>query len=95
MSLTCGFGAKAGDPPSATGLTDLDSVNQEVRSINVAYPVIDAIIDVHWARKRYPEKPDDILIWPTAVAEELWHWAHQRRSAWSFLTQVRRYKETW
>lgn len=63
--------------------------------VHVAYLVIDAVIDVPWTRKRYPEKPDDFFIRPADIAEELWHVAHQPRSAWSFLTEVRPYHETW
>ncbi len=63
--------------------------------IHVAYLLIDAVIDVPWARKRHPDKPDDFFIQPAAIADELWHVAHQPRSAWSFLTEVRPYKESW
>lgn len=63
--------------------------------IHVAYLLIDAVIDVPWARKRYPDKPDDFFIQPADIADELWHVAHQPRSAWSFLTEVRPYKESW
>lgn len=63
--------------------------------IHVAYLLIDAVIDVPWARKRHPDKPDDFFIQPADIADELWHVAHQPRSAWSFLTEVRPYKESW
>jgi NAD(P)-dependent dehydrogenase (short-subunit alcohol dehydrogenase family) len=63
--------------------------------IHVAYLVIDAVIDVPWARKRHPDKPDEFFIRPADIADELWHVAHQPRSAWSFLTEVRPYNETW
>ena len=60
-----------------------------------AYLLIDAVIDVPWARKRYPEQPDDFFIRPADIADELWHVAHQPRSAWSFLTEVRPFHERW
>ena len=63
--------------------------------VHVAYLVIDAVIDVPWARKRYPDKPDHFFIRPTDIADELWHIAHQPRSAWSFLSEVRPFNETW
>lgn len=63
--------------------------------IHVAYLLIDAVIDVPWARKRYPDKPDDFFIQPADIAEELWHVAHQPRSAWSFITEVRPFNERW
>ena len=65
------------------------------QGIHVAYLLIDAVIDVPWARRRYADKPDDFFIQPAAIAEELWHVAHQPRSAWSFLTEIRPFKESW
>lgn len=65
------------------------------KGVHVAYLVIDAVIDVPWARERYKEKPDDFFIKPAAIAEELWHVAHQERSAWSFNVELRPYGETW
>jgi hypothetical protein len=32
---------------------------------------------------------------PADIAEELWHVAHQPRSAWSFVTEVRPFNESW
>ncbi|TWT15184.1 SDR family NAD(P)-dependent oxidoreductase [Reyranella sp. CPCC 100927] len=65
------------------------------KGIHVAYLVIDAVIDVPWARERYKDKPDDFFIQPSAIAEEIWHVAHQDRTAWSFNVEVRPYGETW
>lgn len=65
------------------------------KGVHVAYLVIDAVIDVPWARERYKDKPDDYFIKPAAIAEELWHVAHQERSAWSFNVEIRPYGETW
>ena len=61
----------------------------------MAYLLIDAVIDVPWARQRFADKPDDFSIQPAHIAEELWHVAHQPRSAWSFLTEVRPFNESW
>jgi hypothetical protein len=61
----------------------------------VAYIVIDAVIDVPWARERYKDKPDDFFIKPTAIAEEAWHVTQQSRSGWSFNVELRPYRETW
>jgi NAD(P)-dependent dehydrogenase (short-subunit alcohol dehydrogenase family) len=63
--------------------------------IHVSYILIDAVIDVPWTRKRNPDKPDDFFIQPVDIADELWHVAHQPRSAWSFLTELRPFKEPW
>jgi NADP-dependent 3-hydroxy acid dehydrogenase YdfG len=65
------------------------------KGVHVAYIVIDAVIDVPWARERYPTKPDEFFIAPAAIADEAWHVANQPRSAWSFNVEVRPYGETW
>jgi hypothetical protein len=57
--------------------------------------MIDAVIDLAWTRARYPEQPDDFFIKPADIADEAWHLAHQPKSAWSFLTEVRPFRETW
>ena len=41
-----------------------------------------------WTRERFKDQPDDFFIKPTAIADELWHVAHQDRSAWSFLVEL-------
>lgn len=65
------------------------------KGVHVAYLVIDAVIDLAWTRERNPEKPDAYFITPSAIADEVWHIAHQPRSAWSFLSEIRPFGETW
>jgi NAD(P)-dependent dehydrogenase (short-subunit alcohol dehydrogenase family) len=65
------------------------------KGVHVAYIVIDAVIDVPWARARYKDKPDEFFIKPTAIAEEAWHLTQQPRSGWSFNVELRPYGETW
>ena len=65
------------------------------KGVHVAYIVIDAVIDVPWTRERYKDKPNEFFIKPAAIADELWHVAHQDRSAWSFNVEVRPYAENW
>src|SRR5580704_15303103 len=65
------------------------------KGVHVAHLVIDAVIDVPWTRERYKQKPDEFFIKPAAIADELWHVAHQDRSAWSFNVEVRPYAENW
>ena len=65
------------------------------KGVHVAYLVIDAVIDVPWARERFKDKPNDFFIQPTAIAEEIWHVTHQDRCAWSFNVELRPYGETW
>jgi NAD(P)-dependent dehydrogenase (short-subunit alcohol dehydrogenase family) len=65
------------------------------KGVHVAYVVIDAVIDLEWTRKMFPKAPDEFFITPAAIAEEVWHVAHQERSAWSFNVEVRPFGETW
>jgi short-subunit dehydrogenase len=66
------------------------------KGVHVAYVVIDAVIDVEWTRAM-TSKPqgDEFFIQPDAIADEVWHVAHQARSAWSFNVEVRPFGEVW
>ena len=65
------------------------------KGIHVAYVTIDAVIDVPWTRDRFKEAPDDFFIKPAAIADEVWHVAHQDKSAWSFNVEIRPFGENW
>jgi len=65
------------------------------KGVHVAYVMIDAVIDLEWTRKRWPDAKDDFFITPAAIAEEVWHVAHQERCAWSFNVELRPFGETW
>jgi NAD(P)-dependent dehydrogenase (short-subunit alcohol dehydrogenase family) len=66
------------------------------RGVHVAYVTVDAAIDTPWTRPRlYPDKPDDFFCKPPAIAEEIYHVAHQDRSAWSFDVEIRPHHENW
>jgi NAD(P)-dependent dehydrogenase (short-subunit alcohol dehydrogenase family) len=65
------------------------------KGVHVSYIVIDAVIDSPRQRERFPGRPDDFYIRPAAIADECFHVAHQDRSAWSFLVEVRPFGETW
>jgi NAD(P)-dependent dehydrogenase (short-subunit alcohol dehydrogenase family) len=65
------------------------------RGIHVSYVVIDAVIDVPWTRQRMPDAPDEFFAQPKAIAETVWHLAHQDRSAWSFEVDLRPFGEKW
>ncbi|MCP1849446.1 MULTISPECIES: SDR family NAD(P)-dependent oxidoreductase [unclassified Bradyrhizobium] len=65
------------------------------QGVHVAYLVIDAVIDLEWTRKRWPDRRDDFFIKPKAIADEVWHVAHQDRSAWSFNVEIRPFGEAW
>jgi NAD(P)-dependent dehydrogenase (short-subunit alcohol dehydrogenase family) len=65
------------------------------KGVHVAYVLIDAVIDLDWTRKRWPDAPADFFIKPAAIADEVWHVVHQDRCAWSFNVEVRPFRETW
>jgi short-subunit dehydrogenase len=65
------------------------------KGVHVAYVVIDAVIDLEWTRKRYPNRPDEFFIKTQAIADEVWHVVHQDRSAWSFNVELRPFAESW
>ena len=74
-----------------------ESIARELgpKGVHVAYLVIDAVIDVPWARALYTTVEDDFFIKPSAIADEVYHLANQDRSSWSFLAEVRPYRENW
>ncbi|MEM7423486.1 MAG: SDR family NAD(P)-dependent oxidoreductase [Pseudomonadota bacterium] len=66
------------------------------QGIHVAYFMIDAAIDTPRTRPILaPDKPDEYFAKPTAIAEEMFRVAHQDRSAWSFLVELRPFGEVW
>jgi NAD(P)-dependent dehydrogenase (short-subunit alcohol dehydrogenase family) len=88
----------AGFAPSKAAQRVLtESIARELgpKGIHVAYVVIDAVIDVEWTRKMRPDAPDDFFIQPRDIAAEVWHVAHQPRSAWSFNVEIRPFGEQW
>lgn len=66
------------------------------KGVHVAYITIDAAIDTPWTRDRFfADKPEDFFCKPEAIAEEVFHVAHQDRSAWSFDVEIRPFGEKW
>ncbi len=65
------------------------------KGIHVAYLVIDAVIDLPWTREAFAGKPDDFFAQPSAIADTLYHLAHQDRSGWSFEVDLRPFTEQW
>ena len=65
------------------------------KGVHVAYVVIDAVIDLEWTRNMFSQAEDDFFIQPAAIADEVWHVAHQVRTAWSFHVEVRPFRENW
>jgi len=66
------------------------------QGIHVAYFMIDAAINTPRTRPVIaPGKPDDYFAEPYAIAEEMFRVAHQDRSTWSFLVELRPFGEVW
>jgi NAD(P)-dependent dehydrogenase (short-subunit alcohol dehydrogenase family) len=65
------------------------------KGVHVAYVIIDAVIDTPMQRGRFTDRADDFFIKPSAIADECFHVAHQDRSAWSFLVEIRPFHEPW
>jgi NADP-dependent 3-hydroxy acid dehydrogenase YdfG len=84
-------------PTKAAQRVLAESIARELgpKGIHVAYIIIDAVIDLEWTRKMRPDTPDDFFIQPRDIAAEVWHVAHQPRSAWSFNVELRPFGEHW
>ncbi len=65
------------------------------KGVHVAYVAIDAVIDLRWTRQRSPEAPDEFFCKPDDIAGEVWHLAHQPKSAWTFDVTIRPFGEKW
>ena len=65
------------------------------KGVHVAYLAIDAVIDLPWTRRRNPDAPDGYFCKPDDIAGEVWHLAHQPKSAWSFDVTIRPFGEKW
>jgi NAD(P)-dependent dehydrogenase (short-subunit alcohol dehydrogenase family) len=70
------------------------------KRVHVGYITVDAAIDAPWRRTTWPDpgwqhKPEDYFAHPDAIAEEVYHIAHQHPSTWSFDHVIRPYAEHW
>ena len=67
------------------------------KGVHVAYIIVDAAIDTPRTRPIFfgDKKDDDFFCKPSAIAEEIYHVAHQNRSAWSFDVEIRPDIEKW
>ena len=68
------------------------------KGIHVAYLMVDASINTPWTRnrlERQKNKPDIFFAQPKDIADEIYHIAHQERSAWSFDVEIRPDIEEW
>tara|TARA_Y100001960_G_scaffold153752_1_gene162235 strand:+ start:584 stop:1309 length:726 start_codon:yes stop_codon:yes gene_type:complete len=66
------------------------------KGVHVAYILIDAAIDTPRTRPIFAaDKNDDFFCKPEDIAAEIYHVAHQARSAWSFNVELRPDIENW
>jgi NAD(P)-dependent dehydrogenase (short-subunit alcohol dehydrogenase family) len=66
------------------------------KGIHTAYFIIDALIDTPRTRPSLaPDKPDEFFSKASAIAEEMYHVAHQDKSTWSFTVELRPFGEVW
>lgn len=77
------------------------------QGVHVAYVTIDAVIATPWSQdlpvqglntgalNQHHSLPEDFFCQPADIAEEVFHVAHQPRSAWSFDTEIRPFAEKW
>lgn len=65
------------------------------QGVHVAYVIIDAIIDMPFARRKWPDLPDERYAKPEDLADEIYRIAHQPKSARSFLVELRPFGEKW
>ncbi|MGD9762202.1 MAG: SDR family NAD(P)-dependent oxidoreductase [Candidatus Binatia bacterium] len=65
------------------------------RGVHVALVIIDGVIDTPRTRAAFAERPPDFFLKPEAIAETVYHVAHQDRSAWTFELDVRPFAEKW
>lgn len=64
--------------------------------MHVAYVIIDAAIDMPFARRGLGEdNPDDFFAQPADIAAEVYHFAQQLRSTSTYLVENRPFGAKW
>ena len=94
-----GFSAFAGGKHALRALAESMAKELMPQNIHVAHVIIDGPINTKWTRQRFPEmvkaRPEDGLLQPDDIAETYWAIHNQKRSAWTFETDVRPWVEPW
>ncbi len=65
------------------------------QGVHLAYVMIDAAIDMPMVRKRRLDDPAELFAQPADIAGEVYHIAHQPKSTWSYLHEIRPFGESW
>ncbi len=94
-----GFSAFAGGKHALRALAQSMAKELMPENIHVAHVIIDGPIDTKWTHQRFPEmvreRPRDGLLQPDDISETYWAIHNQKRSAWTFETDVRPWVEPW
>ena len=94
-----GFSAFAGGKHALRALAQSMAKELMPHNIHVAHVIKDGPIDTEWTRQRFPdmvkERPVDGLLQPDDIAETYWTIHNQKRSAWTFETDLRPWIEPW
>ncbi len=94
-----GFSAFAGGKHALRALAQSMAKELMPQNIHIAHVIIDGPIDTEWTRQRFPgmvkERPGDGLLQPDDIAETYLALHNQKRSAWTFETDVRPWVEPW
>ncbi len=98
-------GATAGERPYPTsaafgpakfamrGLAQVMARDLGPQGVHVAYVNIDGAIDMPFIHERFPDLKEEDMLRPAAIADAYWYVAHQDRSCWTHVLDVRPFKE--
>lgn len=84
-------------PSKAAGRIVAEALARDLgpANVHVAYILVDALIDMPFVRKRWPDMPLDKLARPADIAYEIFRVSQQPPSARSFLVEIRPSGEPW
>lgn len=84
-------------PTKAAQRILLESIARRMgpEGIHCGYIAIDAVIDLEWTRKMAPDKHDNFFCKPEDIADEVFRFSQQPKSAWSFDSVIRPFGEPW
>lgn len=63
--------------------------------MHVSLVIVDGMIDLPRTRAMMGDAPDDRFLKPAAIADAVYHLAHQDPSAWTFQLDLRPHTEEW
>jgi NAD(P)-dependent dehydrogenase (short-subunit alcohol dehydrogenase family) len=94
-----GYSAFAGGKHALRALAESMARELSPQGIHIGHVVIDGPIENQNSREMFPkiyaERAADEILQPDDIAEIYWHLHTQKRSAWTFESDVRPYTESW